>query len=348
VRFLKLSLLLTLSASVSTTAALGAARFARFGVAGATSTQATGVNLSGTVVGFYFDSQYDSHGFLRDASGTITTFNVPGASEGDHQGTYAWAINDAGEIAGTYSTASSSFHGFLRNTSGDFTTFDVPGETMPGYGFAPQGINDAGQVAGVSAGATFDGFIMQGDGTLAIFTPGGGDTAYIAINSLGEVAGTYSDTTYRAYHGFFRDTSGNVTIFDVPGAITTKPGYGTWASSLNDSGVIAGFWVDTSFIGHGYLRAPVGTIQSYDVPGATTFGGGAYINDSAVVAGSFVNSNSAIQGFMRNRAGSITPFDVPDSNPREGAISTGINGKGQVCGFFEGPKGVQYGFLRTP
>jgi hypothetical protein len=348
-RLLRLFLLLTSVVILTTGHGLAAARIAKFIVTGAAATQPTGINLSGTIVGYYLDSEFSAHGFLRNISGSITTFDVPGASEGDHLGTFANAINDAGEVAGTYSGSDLSWHGFLRDTSGNITTFDVPGETMSGNTYGPQGINDAGQVVGISRGATTgDVFTMQADGTFSIFTPGGGNAAYVGINSLGEVAGTYSDTTERAYHGFFIDTSDNITTFDVPGAIGTQPGYGTWAYSLNDSGVIAGFWVDTNFTGHGYLRKPSGVIVSYNVPGTTTFGGGTYINSAGtVVSTSFTDthSNPIWAPFIRNHAGNITSVEVPDTDE---AIATGINQSGEICGFFAGQKGVTYAFLRTP
>jgi hypothetical protein len=338
-RFLTLFLLAFMS-SLSASEALASAHVVTFGIAGSYLTEATGVNRSGAVAGFYFDDQGESHGYVRNAAGTITTFDVPGASVGGEQGTFAWVINDAGEVAGTYSTSLVSFHGFLRDAAGNFTTFDVPGETMPGFDFGPQGINSAGQIVGISEGsATEDVFIRQADGTFTIFTPGGGSSAYVGINSLGEVAGTYAVSSI--FHGFYRDTAGNITTFAVPGASN-----GTWAYSINDSGVIAGFWADANLIGYGYLRTPAGTVETYDVPEGTTFGAGTYINDSGVIASSSYDSSSSTwTPFIRSHAGNFTTFGVFNSKE---AIVHGINRSGQVCGTFVGPKGIGYGFLRTP
>jgi len=323
----------------------GAARIGIFGLPGASATIANGINRSGTVVGYYFDSKFTGHGYLRSPRGSFTTFDVPGASQGDGQGTFPLALNDVGGVAGTYTTSALSYHGFIRDAAGNIETFDAPGETLA-TGESAMGMNNNGQIVGVSFSATaVDVYIRDSDGTFTIFNPGG-NAGYVGINSLGEVAGTYSDTTFRAFHGFVRDVSGTVTTFDVPGAMENTPGYGTWAYTINDSGVAAGFWVDQNFVGHGYLRSPSGTIKSYNAPKGTTFGGGTYINVGGEVASTSYNAaNSTWIPFTRDHAGSTTTFQVSDST---NAIIYGINRNGQVCGTFTGKKGIGYGFLRTP
>jgi hypothetical protein len=342
-RVLKLSLLLTTVAFVTTVQAFGGARIQTFGVPGASFTYANGVNLSGAVVSSFYDSQFVSHGFLRSPAGGFTTFDVPGAYTGDGDGTFAWAINDAGEIAGRYSTGPTSFQGFLRDAAGNVTTFEVPGEALGNFP-STMGMNDAGQIAGLSYGTTTaDIFIRDTDGSFTVFSPGG-NAAYVGVNSLGEVAGTYVDTTSGTgvLQGFVRDASGNLTTFAVPGAT------GTWAYTINKAGVVAGFWLDANSIGHGYLRSPSGLIQSYDAPKGTgtTLGGAPFINDDGVVASTAYNaSNNAFEPFIRNRAGDFTIFSVSGSKT---AIINGVNNNSQVCGTFLGQKGVAYGFLRTP
>jgi uncharacterized membrane protein len=72
------------------------------------STQALGINASGTVVGIASLGTYAAKGFIREPGGTITSFDVPGMST-----TTASAINDAGMIAGV-TTDASGVRGFLR------------------------------------------------------------------------------------------------------------------------------------------------------------------------------------------------------------------------------------------
>src|SRR5580698_4527971 len=77
-------------------------------------------------------------------TGTFTSFDVPGAGTGAHQGTFPFAIT-AGVITGYYSDANSLNHGFLRNSSGTLTSFDVPDGVNGTFALA---INPAGVVAG--------------------------------------------------------------------------------------------------------------------------------------------------------------------------------------------------------
>jgi len=58
------------------------------------------------------------------------------------------------------------------------------------------------------------------------------------------------------WHGYVRSAEGKVTSFDAPGADTVDIGSGTFPVSINDQGVIAGFFFDTSGVSHGYLLFP--------------------------------------------------------------------------------------------
>src|SRR5215475_13087497 len=84
------------------------------------STTPTNINSGGVITGWYNDTT-GTHGFLRDATGTITTFDVPGAI-----GTTPTSISSTGLITGRYADANSVLHGFLRDAAGNITTFDVP------------------------------------------------------------------------------------------------------------------------------------------------------------------------------------------------------------------------------
>src|SRR5271169_2860925 len=80
---------------------------------GALQTEATGINNSGQVAGWYQDGSEKTHGFL-DVNGTFTPIDVPGAIL-----TEAFGINNQGDIVGGYQTEVSLpgvtefvFHGF--------------------------------------------------------------------------------------------------------------------------------------------------------------------------------------------------------------------------------------------
>ncbi len=115
-----------------------------------TNSQATGVNNSGTVVGFYKTG--GNFTAFTDVGGTITSFQALGAVS-----TQALGVNDLGQIVGDYFTPSGSMFGFVDN-GGIFTTLDPPGATSS----SADGINDLGQVVGfyTDAAGTF-GFETQ-------------------------------------------------------------------------------------------------------------------------------------------------------------------------------------------
>ena len=92
--------------------------------------------------------------------GTVTTFDVPGAS----QVTYAYSINPAGVIAGSYQDASYAHHAFVRAVDGTITTFDVRGMgTGPSQGADEYSINPAGAITGTYFDSNFGqhGFIWK-------------------------------------------------------------------------------------------------------------------------------------------------------------------------------------------
>jgi hypothetical protein len=122
-----------------------------------------GINTAGVITGYYVDASNVYHGFARTASGTITTFNAPGAGTIAGQGTIPSGINTAGTITGMYVDASNVGHGFERVANGTITAFNAPGAgTGAGQGTIPSGINTAGAITGydIDASSVFHGFLL--------------------------------------------------------------------------------------------------------------------------------------------------------------------------------------------
>jgi len=189
--------------------------------------EATGINIFGASVGNFEDSNVVGHGFVRSPDGKLKEFDAPGAGTGQYQGTGCpgcfSGLNAAGAIAGIYTDASNVFHTFLRSPEGTFTRIDAP---------------DAGSEASQGTGCSSD-----------CPTP---------INDWGAVAGSYIETN-NVFHGFLRSPDGKLTEFDAPGA-GTGPYQGTACQfcglGLNDSGEIAGTYLDSSNVYHGFIRLP--------------------------------------------------------------------------------------------
>jgi hypothetical protein len=91
-----------------------------------------GIDAEETAVGYYFDSIDATHGFLRLADGTITTFDVPGSVCINFSSNCAMptSINSAGAVVGYYSDGTAT-HGFLRDRYGDYTSSIRPGPLSP-------------------------------------------------------------------------------------------------------------------------------------------------------------------------------------------------------------------------
>jgi hypothetical protein len=101
-----------------------------------------------------------------------------------------------------------------------------------------------------------------------------------------------------------RGTDGSFTTFQAPGAGTGGGPYGTYPTSIDAGGNIAGWDLSLHpyYVYHGFVRATGGAIVTFEVPGggyATQQGtSAASINDLGLIAGSYVDSNGGSHGFL--------------------------------------------------
>jgi uncharacterized membrane protein len=136
---------------------------------------------------------------VRSPDGTLTSFDAPGSA-----GTAGQGINDAGTIAGTFYDPDSVDHGFVLATTGTITTFD-PKHSVDTEVY---GINARGVIIGTydTADEVTHGFLRKPSGALMRFDAP--NVVYAttprSINKSGVIAGTYTDTSRLAYHGFIR------------------------------------------------------------------------------------------------------------------------------------------------
>jgi hypothetical protein len=61
------------------------------------------------VTGSFADGNWNHHGFVRAADGTIKTFDAPNAAD-----TLPQSINDTGVVTGWYVVGGNAYHGFFR------------------------------------------------------------------------------------------------------------------------------------------------------------------------------------------------------------------------------------------
>lgn len=267
-----------------------------------TETIVTGINSSGTVVGYYIQNTAPPqqggyqlmHCFVRHASGAITHFDDPDAGTGPptplgFQGTECLDINDEGTITGFYLDVSGVSHGFVRSAAGVYTSFDPPGSFQT-FSFS---INRSGTVTGSFYGnGPEQGFVRTADGTITTFAAARSNTISIAINASGVVAGYFFQNN-NAY-GFLRTPSGGITYFAAPGGMVQ-----TVVAGINASASIAGVLTDSSFTYHGFQRAANGMMTRFEAPGAGVDGTAATgINDSGIITGYYYDASQVIHGFL--------------------------------------------------
>jgi hypothetical protein len=239
-------------------------------------------------------------GFLRNPNGKFVSIVVPGSP----QQTLPSGINDTGEIAGSCIDSANSYHGFVRDAGGNYTVFDEPNAVkgVSGHGTFVSGINANGVITG-SYGDTAlinHGFTRDQFGNFTSFdSPGAGNclgcgTTPTDINLSGSVAGLYVEkTTGLITHSFVRDSLGNITDFDAPGASQTS------TFGINDGGEVVGTWSVFQSPARGFTRDASGNFTSFSapVPNANIFAYG--INNAGRVTGYYTDANGVDHGFVR-------------------------------------------------
>ena len=174
----------------------------------------SGINDSGVVI---LSSPQSAVGFVG-TPGAFTPVSFPGATQ-----TTLNAINDAGVVVGSYLDTSGNQHGFIYRPDGMYTTFDGPFTGTSRIGTRLSGINNQGDLVGVSDIGPF------------IFTNGSFDTLY------GDIPTSINDKDQiffpLGYHGSdILDYTTN-TLEVLSGGYE---GIDAYRSKMNNSGVITG------------------------------------------------------------------------------------------------------------
>jgi hypothetical protein len=332
-------------------------------------TEATGINVEGTIAGNVTDSGYATHGFVRTPDGHFTNFDAPNADPVVGC-TCPLGINDLGAIVGNYADTNSVNHGFVRTPDGHLVAFDAPHSGTGAYqGTAPAGINNVGAITGniTDNGNGTHGFVRAADGRFTEFdAPGAnpvvGGTYPSTVNNLGVIAGIFFGTD-GVGHGFVRTPDGRITAFDPPNAVGGVAG--TYNAFINDFGVIAGSYYDANTNAeYGYLRWPDGQFTKFAAPksGTSAFFGTelAAVNLLGTTTGWVFTNSVDVEGnlefvaeaFVRDVNGNATTFVVPGqittANPDLfGSAGAAINALGDIAGRWHDVNSAAHSFLRT-
>jgi len=145
----------------------------------------------------------------------------------------------------------------------------------------------------------------------------------------------HSETSVALQHNGVTGQTARLILFSVPGATETYP------TSINDDGVIAGWYADANG-GHGFLRGLSGGFVTFSAPGSPDIFPSS-INAGGAVAG---NYGAPQYGFLRAPDGDWTTFNVPGTFPSSSGNPIVINDSGLIAGpYFDGSR--THGFLRA-
>ena len=248
--------------------------------------------------------------------------------------TFASSINDQGNIVGSYED-SAGIHGFI-DVSGIFTTIDDPAGVG---GTVVYGINDSNDIVGRYAVPGFvpnpygssnqivNGFVYSSGVFSNIIYPASLPNEYITfangIGNNGIIVGNYTQTGSGIRAGFVYN-GGLFSAISEPWADNIV------AQSINDSGIIVGYYQDGSGY-HGYSDDS-GVFSIVNFPGSTeTLAYG--INAAGWIVGVY-DSGIGEHGFL-DESGSFTTINYPTATPDGcGTLPTGINNQGVVVGTY--------------
>jgi probable HAF family extracellular repeat protein len=262
-------------------------------------TFAKGIDDAGQVVGYYYDSQQRTHGFL-EMNGRFTKIDDP-ASPG---GTIPYGIDTAGQMVGTDTNAALSQTGSFLHANGIFTPIADPlatGATIV------SGIGDAGQIAGYYSDATgVHGFVDTAGKFTTINAPQAPDnTVASGINASGQIAGSYS---LASGIGSFVDTGGRFAPIGAPNTFLTV------AQGINDAGDVVGYY-EASAGPRGFLDTN-GSVVPFDDPTAPP--GGSFAEG--------IDNGNQIVGFFADGGRFVSYFATPSSTPEPASL--GLLGSG--------------------
>jgi hypothetical protein len=276
----------------------------------------TGINNRGDIVGSYLDSgapYAGTHGFVRWANGTFTTFDDPSANSSPVS-TAPSAISDTGAIVGSYSDTV-TVHGFLRKPDGSFITIDGPGAVST----ACLDINVEGETVCQSQFALPDGFFSG----LGVIRYSNGKTVTYNAPGAAPPVGT------------------SVGCLDSCGGFGGNP-------ALNVEGQITGYYSDANGVLHGYVRYSDGSFTEFMATGDATFNVPASINALGTVAGSYFSPSFPFpmlsEAFVRFADGTVVLFDAPVAG-QLGTEPFAINSFNQFTGLWTDENFVGHGFV---
>jgi probable HAF family extracellular repeat protein len=263
---------------------------------------ANGINASGTVVGTTYRTGASVNAFVYQ-NGQMTAIGTlyPGHSAGY---SYGAAINDQGEVVGNSGFADPGqpdnvpYHAFL-DSNGTWTDLGTLGGGSGAMSYAT-GINDAGQIVGVSdtnPGVGGGAFLWQNGvmTNLGALASGAGSGAS-GINAEGDIVGSSGVAQINATHAFLYRNGGMIDLGTLGGTWSYGEGINDLDQVVGNS-YIAGNNEDDAFL---WTNGMMYDMNDLLAPGSTgwNLAYAAAINDDGWVVGYGTNPQGQLEAFL--------------------------------------------------
>jgi hypothetical protein len=263
-------------------------RYVSIDFPGAASTDATGINNFGEIVGFYSTALNCNpnpcpvHGF-KLVNKHFTAINIPGAIS-----TWVFGLNDGGDVVGFFETSINVFHGFLLHHTGQLQIIDPPSPLIglpqavnnslvvvggdfrwqsgkftkidfriPGNGEDQNftGISNPGIIVGWWFHQDFINAVLKAGGDFDLFPRiNGADTRINGINGRSDVVGVGLNGGFVAFHVESGETSTDSPERPLNPINIVFPGAGqTRPNSINYQQAIVGTYTNNFQSDHGFL-----------------------------------------------------------------------------------------------
>jgi probable HAF family extracellular repeat protein len=248
----------------------------------------TGINNSGTIVGYStVTGGAPTHAFKLSGS-TMSDLGTLGGTN-----SLSNAINAGGTVAGRSDSGASTTYAFVDG--GTMTSLGTLGGNFSEANY----INVAGTLVGDSLlvdGVTSNAFSYSGGSISNLGTLGGPTSYAYGINSYGTIVGRADyGSASTAHHGF---SYANGVMTDLGSLAGTSSN----AYAINDSGTIVGYSATTSggavFHAVSYVNGVVTDLDSGSLGGAGNSSRATGINSWGNVVGFYTNSGSVEVGFI--------------------------------------------------
>jgi hypothetical protein len=207
---------------------------------GSAQTQVTGLNNSGTTVGFWADAVGDNFGFYS-ADGRFHMANFPTQNVAKPSMDQLLGVNDRGLAVGFYTDNQKVNHGYTYDIRMHrYGQVQVSGDTN----ITAAAINDLGDIAGfaTNAAGNTEGFLKLPSGRVVhLNVPRASSTQALGVNNGDEVVGTYtvgSGDNAMNFGFTWSPGFGFQTVNDPNGVGSTT------INGVNDRGAVVGFYAD--------------------------------------------------------------------------------------------------------